>query len=100
MLLFLLAAAALGRLGSYQRLLACPLRCIDSLRLNDFASGVAKTPFFGFLIGILGCYFGLQTRGGTEGVGRSTTRAVVVVSISILMADALLTQIFVSFGTL
>jgi phospholipid/cholesterol/gamma-HCH transport system permease protein len=73
---------------------------LDSLRLNDFASGVFKTPFFGFLIGILGCYFGLGTRGGTEGVGRSTTRAVVVVSISILMADALLTQIFVSIGTL
>ena len=73
---------------------------LDTLRINDFASGVSKTPFFGFLIALLGCYFGLQTRGGTEGVGRSTTRAVVVVSISILMADALLTQIFVSFGTL
>ncbi|MEM7433702.1 MAG: ABC transporter permease [Myxococcota bacterium] len=73
---------------------------LDTLRLQDFTSGVSKTPFFGFLIAMLGCYFGLQTRGGTEGVGRSTTRAVVVVSISILMADALLTQIFVSFGTL
>jgi phospholipid/cholesterol/gamma-HCH transport system permease protein len=73
---------------------------LDSLRINDFISGVSKTPFFGFLIAILGCYFGLQTRGGTEGVGRSTTRSVVVVSISILMADALLTQVFVSFGTL
>ncbi len=73
---------------------------LDSLRINDFISGVSKTPFFGFLIALLGCYFGLQTRGGTEGVGRSTTRAVVVVSISILMADALLTQIFVSLGTL
>jgi phospholipid/cholesterol/gamma-HCH transport system permease protein len=73
---------------------------LDSLRINDFISGVSKTPFFGFLIAILGCHFGLQTRGGTEGVGRSTTRSVVVVSISILMADALLTQIFVSFGTL
>jgi phospholipid/cholesterol/gamma-HCH transport system permease protein len=73
---------------------------LDSLKLNDFASGVSKTPFFGFLIAILGCHFGLQTRGGTEGVGRSTTRSVVVVSISILMADALLTQIFVSIGTL
>jgi phospholipid/cholesterol/gamma-HCH transport system permease protein len=73
---------------------------LDTLGINDFASGVFKTPFFGFLIALLGCYFGLQTRGGTEGVGRSTTRAVVVVSISILMADALLTQIFVSIGTL
>jgi phospholipid/cholesterol/gamma-HCH transport system permease protein len=73
---------------------------LDSLRITDFISGVSKTPFFGFLIALLGCYFGLQTRGGTEGVGRSTTRSVVVVSISILMADALLTQIFVSIGTL
>ncbi len=72
---------------------------LDTIRITDFISGVAKTPFFGFLIALLGCYFGLQTRGGTEGVGRSTTRAVVVVSISILMADALLTQIFVTFGT-
>ena len=48
---------------------------LDSLRINDFVSGVSKTPFFGFLIALLGCYFGLQTRGGTEGVGRSTTRA-------------------------
>ena len=51
---------------------------------------------FGFLIAILGCYFGMGTRGGTEGVGRSTTRSVVVVSITILVADALLTQIFVA----
>ncbi|MCA9611318.1 MAG: ABC transporter permease, partial [Myxococcales bacterium] len=47
-------------------------------------------------ISILGCHFGMSTRGGTEGVGRSTTRAVVVVSITILLADALLTQLFVS----
>ena len=68
----------------------------DSLELRDLAAGMAKTPFFGFLITLLGCYFGLETRGGTEGVGRSTTRSVVVVSITVLVADALLTQIFVS----
>ena len=69
---------------------------LDSLTVKDIGSGLAKTPFFGFLIALLGCYFGLNTRGGTEGVGRSTTRAVVVVSITILIADALLTQIFIS----
>lgn len=68
----------------------------DTLTMNDFVSGLAKTPFFGFFIALLGCYFGLETRGGTEGVGRSTTTAVVVVSITILLADAVLTQIFVS----
>ena len=69
---------------------------LDSLTVRDMAAGLAKTPFFGFFITLLGCYFGLETRGGTEGVGRSTTRSVVVVSVTVLVADALLTQIFVS----
>lgn len=69
---------------------------IDAVSMRDFLSGVGKTPFFGFLIALLGCYFGLQTTGGTEGVGRSTTQAVVVVSIAILVADALLTQVFLT----
>ncbi|MEM6954415.1 MAG: ABC transporter permease [Myxococcota bacterium] len=69
---------------------------VDAITVSDYVSGLSKTPVFGFLIGILGCYFGLTTRGGTEGVGRSTTRSVVVVSITVLVADALLTQIFVS----
>ena len=70
---------------------------IDSIWFEDFASGIGKTPFFGFLIAILGCHFGMQTRGGTEGVGRSTTTSVVVVSIGVLIADAVLTQIFLHF---
>lgn len=69
---------------------------LDSVRLSDFASGLSKTPVFGFLISLLGCYYGLTTDGGTEGVGRSTTRAVVVVSITVLVADALLTQLFLA----
>lgn len=69
---------------------------IDTITLQDFMSGLGKTPFFGFLISLLGCYYGFGTRGGTEGVGRSTTTAVVTVSISILVADAILTQIFLS----
>lgn len=69
---------------------------LDAVTMADYLSGVSKTPVFGFLVALLGCYFGMTTRGGTEGVGRSTTRAVVVVSITVLVADALLTQIFVS----
>jgi len=68
---------------------------IGIVKMHDLLSGLGKTPFFGFLIGLLGCYFGLRTTGGTEGVGRSTTQAVVVVAITILVADALLTQIFI-----
>ncbi len=69
---------------------------LDALQVRDLASGIAKTPFFGFLITLIGCYFGMNTQGGTEGVGRSTTSSVVVAAIAILVADALLTQIFLS----
>lgn len=69
---------------------------IDSVKMQDFLSGIGKTPFFGFVIAILGCHFGLQTHGGTEGVGRSTTTAVVVVSICVLITDTVLTQLFLS----
>ncbi|MBN1653627.1 MAG: ABC transporter permease [Deltaproteobacteria bacterium] len=69
---------------------------IDSVGMQDFASGMGKTPFFGFIIAILGCYFGLNTSGGTEGVGKATTSSVVVVSITLLVADAILTQLFLS----
>ncbi len=72
---------------------------MNSVWIEDFLSGIGKTPFFGFLIAILGCHFGMTTRGGTEGVGRSTTTSVVVVSIGVLVADAVLTQVFLSFMT-
>jgi phospholipid/cholesterol/gamma-HCH transport system permease protein len=70
---------------------------LESVLLSDLISGLAKTPVFGFIIAVVGCHFGLTTRGGTEGVGQSTTRTVVVVSISILVADYFLTRIFVAF---
>jgi phospholipid/cholesterol/gamma-HCH transport system permease protein len=70
---------------------------LEAVRLGDFFAGLAKTPFFGFLIAIIGCHFGLRTTGGTEGVGLSTTRTVVAVSIAILIADFLLTKILMLF---
>jgi phospholipid/cholesterol/gamma-HCH transport system permease protein len=69
---------------------------IDSVSMQDFLSGIGKTPFFGFLIAMIGCHFGLTTQGGTEGVGRATTSSVVVVSITLLVADVVLTQMFLS----
>jgi phospholipid/cholesterol/gamma-HCH transport system permease protein len=72
---------------------------LEAVLLEDVWSGLAKTPVFGFLIAIIGCHFGLKTTGGTEGVGTSTTRTVVVVSISILVADFMLTKLFIAlFG--
>ena len=70
---------------------------LEVVRLGDFFSGLAKTPVFGFLIAIIGCHFGLRTSGGTEGVGLSTTRTVVAVSIAILIADFFLTKLLMLF---
>lgn len=67
---------------------------LEVTRISDFFVGVAKTPFFGYIISIVGCHFGLRTTGGTEGVGTSTTRTVVAVSIAILIADFVLTKLF------
>ncbi len=69
---------------------------LESTNMKDLVAGMGKTPFFGFIIGIIGCHFGLKTRGGTEGVGRSTTSTVVAVSIAILIADFLLTKLFMA----
>ncbi|UCF21168.1 MAG: ABC transporter permease [Gemmatimonadota bacterium] len=64
---------------------------------RDVFGGLLKPFFFGGIIAMTGCYFGLQTRGGTEGVGVSTTRAVVTASILILAVDYFLTQLLISF---
>jgi phospholipid/cholesterol/gamma-HCH transport system permease protein len=60
---------------------------------NDFIQGLAKPFVFGGIIAITACYHGLNTTGGTEGVGQSTTRTVVVASISILVVDYFMTQL-------
>ncbi len=69
---------------------------LESINMQDFMSGLGKAPFFGVNIAMIGCYYGMQTRGGTEGVGRSTTRTVVVAAISILITDFMLTKLFLS----
>ncbi|APR83375.1 ABC-type transport system protein [Minicystis rosea] len=66
---------------------------LGSVNFNDYFSGMYKCPFFGAIISLVGCHFGLITRGGTEGVGQATTRTVVVISIAILIADFFLTKL-------
>ncbi|MFO0591937.1 MAG: ABC transporter permease [Polyangiaceae bacterium] len=68
---------------------------LGSVNFKDYVSGMYKTPFFGGIIALTGCHFGLVTRGGTEGVGKSTTSTVVAVSIAILVADFILTKVSV-----
>ncbi len=60
---------------------------------SDFIQGLVKPLVFGALIAITGCFFGLETSGGTEGVGRSTTRTVVTASVMILTTDYFMTQL-------
>ncbi len=62
--------------------------------LSDMLDGLAKTMVFGFLIGVVGCYNGLETRGGTEGLGRSTTGTVVTSSLVVFISDFFLTKFF------
>ena len=59
----------------------------DVFELHDLFGGLLKSIAFGAIISIIGCYNGFNTSGGAEGVGKSTTRAVVVSSILILLAD-------------
>jgi len=65
---------------------------LDSVWMQDYLQGMLKTPFFGAIIALVGCHNGMNTRGGTAGVGAATTRTVVVTSITILIADYFLTK--------
>jgi phospholipid/cholesterol/gamma-HCH transport system permease protein len=71
-------------------------RSFQFMDLNDLFSGVIKAAVFGFLLAAIGCQQGYYTAGGAEGVGRSTTSAVVVASIAILISDFFLTRILFS----
>ncbi len=62
------------------------------LDLDDLTSGLVKACVFGLLLTLIGCQCGFHTRGGAEGVGRSTTRAVVAGSLAILVSDFFLTK--------
>lgn len=64
----------------------------QSLEFEDVLMGLTKPLFFGFVIASVGCYYGLFTRGGTQGVGRATTQAVVAASVLILVVDFFLTR--------
>ena len=66
---------------------------LRSLNYDHALEGLLKPIVFGFIIGMVGCHFGLRTRGGTRGVGQNTTRSVVTASILVIMADFFLSKI-------
>lgn len=69
-----------------------------STTMTDFFSGMIKTLFFAYNIAIVACYRGMTTRGGTVGVGRATTRTVVITSVNTLVLDFILTNLFLALG--
>ena len=88
---FLYSSAVLG-LDAYQYWNTA----YQILTYNDVLTGLVKPVFFGFIIATVGCYYGMSTTGGTQGVGRSTTQAVVTASVLILFVDVVLAQLLLS----
>lgn len=68
----------------------------QSLTLRDLTQGLIKPVIFAIVISLVGCYFGLTTEGGTEGVGRATTRAVVFATVLIILIDFFITQFLIA----
>jgi phospholipid/cholesterol/gamma-HCH transport system permease protein len=67
---------------------------LNNIYLEDLFSGLVKPIVFAIIIGTIGCYLGMTTKGGTKGVGSSTTLSVVISSIFIFVFDFILTKIF------
>lgn len=97
-------ADAVGLFGAY--LVACPMLGLltgseywssswQILVYNDLTQGLIKPLLFGIIISLVGCFYGLRTAGGTQGVGRATTQAVVVASIWIFFVTFLVDKVFV-----
>jgi phospholipid/cholesterol/gamma-HCH transport system permease protein len=68
----------------------------EFLETEDVVSGLVKAAVFGFLVALMGCYQGYHSRGGAQGVGAATTKAVVSASILILTANYVVTELFFS----
>ena len=67
-----------------------------ALEWNDVAQGLLKPFVFAFAIALIGCFYGLRATGGTQGVGRATTQAMVTASILIFILTLIIAKIFVS----
>jgi phospholipid/cholesterol/gamma-HCH transport system permease protein len=68
------------------------------LEYNDIVQGLVKPLSFAIIVALVGCFYGMRTTGGTEGVGRSTTKAVVVSSIWIFIVTYFIGKIFVNLS--
>jgi phospholipid/cholesterol/gamma-HCH transport system permease protein len=102
--LLVLVADVIGVLGGYLvsifKLGFGPVeyinRTLQYLEVQDVVSGLVKAAVFGFIVALMGCYQGYRSRGGAQGVGAATTKAVVSASILILTANYAVTELFFS----
>ena len=69
---------------------------VKGLYIQDVWMGIIKPFFLGFVIVTIGCHVGLRTTGGTQGVGRATTNAVVAASVTVLVVDFFVTRLLIS----
>jgi phospholipid/cholesterol/gamma-HCH transport system permease protein len=67
-----------------------------ALEYNDLLQGLLKPFVFAIVIALVGCFYGIRTTGGTQGVGRATTQAVVVASVWIFILNFFITRMFVT----
>ena len=67
-----------------------------NMLFSDFIPPILKTMVFGFIIGIVACFQGMRTQGGTEGVGRSATSSVVLSSLFVVLADVVLVRLIIT----
>lgn len=72
----------------------CLEKVFTTVTVLDYLTGLGKTVFFALFVGLTASYFGLNVKGGTQGVGSATTRSVVVSSVMILIGDFFLTKLF------
>ena len=70
---------------------------LKNVDFSDLLAPTLKTAVFGLIIGVVACFQGMRTSGGTAGVGRATTSAVVLSSLFVILADVLLVRIILTF---
>jgi phospholipid/cholesterol/gamma-HCH transport system permease protein len=73
-------------------------KVFEAVEFSDFVPAFIKTFFFGFAIGLVGCYKGYNSKKGTEGVGRSANSSVVIASLLVFVIDLITVQITEFFG--
>jgi len=91
----ILGGAAVTTFMNHQNATQYFSEAYEFLRFPDILQGLVKPLVFGYIIASIGCFYGMRTTGGTQGVGRSTIQAVVTSSVLIIFVDFLVSQVMI-----